>query len=91
MRERLEERLATLKSEYDKGQNRSRLLEGEITSLRETMLRISGAILVIEELLSPPMAEGTFDSGDRSARAAAQAEPPTSAVHDGHAATKKEL
>jgi hypothetical protein len=50
----LEARLAALKSEYDKGQARVRQLDGELTALRDTMLRISGAMLVLEELLSPP-------------------------------------
>jgi predicted nuclease with TOPRIM domain len=52
MRQQLEERLVALKSEYDKGQSRFRQLEGELTSLRETLLRISGAIQVLQELLS---------------------------------------
>ena len=52
-RHQVEARLAALKSEYDKGQARIHQLEGELTSLRETMLRISGAILVLQELLAP--------------------------------------
>lgn len=52
MYQKLEERLAALNAEYDKGQNRFRQLEAEMTSLRETLLRISGAIQVLQELLS---------------------------------------
>jgi hypothetical protein len=54
MREQMEARLAALKSEYDKGQTQLRQLESQSSSLRETMLRISGAIMVLEERLSPP-------------------------------------
>jgi len=48
MREQLEARLKTLKAEYEKGQQQLRQME----SVRETMLRISGAIAVLEDLLS---------------------------------------
>lgn len=50
--QQLEDRLATLSGEYDKGQTGIRRLEAELASLRETMLRISGAILVLQEILS---------------------------------------
>jgi len=53
MQEQMEARLATLKDEFDKGQTQLRQLELQSGSLRETMLRISGAIMVLEELLSP--------------------------------------
>jgi predicted nuclease with TOPRIM domain len=59
MREEMEARLAALKSEYDKGQTQLRQLESQASSVRETMLRISGAIMVLQELLSasaPPVA-----------------------------------
>ena len=54
MRQQLEQRLVTLKSEYEKGQTQLRQLESQSSSLRETLLRISGAIMVIEEALSSP-------------------------------------
>jgi predicted nuclease with TOPRIM domain len=53
MRQEIEARLKELKGEYDKGQTRLRQLEYQLTFLRETMLRISGAVLALEELLSP--------------------------------------
>jgi hypothetical protein len=52
MRQQIEARLISLKGEYDKGQTQLRQLELQLTSRRETMLRISGAVLVLEELLS---------------------------------------
>jgi hypothetical protein len=57
MRHNAEARLAVLKSEYEKGQNQLRQLESQSHGLRETLLRISGAITVLEELLSAPALE----------------------------------
>jgi hypothetical protein len=51
MRELIQSRLDALKSEYDKGQMQLQRLQGQVTSLQETMLRISGAILVLQEIL----------------------------------------
>jgi len=87
MRQRLEKRLATLKDEYDKGQNRIRQLEGELTSLRETMLRISGAILVLQEFLAPATA-ATSDTVNVSPGTTAQPESLASAGSDSHEAPK---
>lgn len=53
MDQQLELRLGELKTEYEKGQVRLQLLESELRSLRETMLRISGAIQVLEEIRQP--------------------------------------
>jgi predicted nuclease with TOPRIM domain len=59
MKEQLEERLKELKAEYETGQARLRELETETNYVRETMLRISGAIQVMQELLEKdqPQAE----------------------------------
>lgn len=51
MQEQLQHRLEELKKEYETGQARLRELESEATFVRETMLRISGAIQVIQEML----------------------------------------
>lgn len=48
----LAERLQELRQEYDKGQTRLVALDHERQQLQETMLRISGAIQVVEELLA---------------------------------------
>jgi len=50
--EKLLSRLASLKKEFEAGQNRLRELETEQAFIRETMLRISGAIQVLEEFIS---------------------------------------
>jgi hypothetical protein len=52
MREQIKARLNELKGEFEVGQTRLREAELEATRLRETLLRINGAILVLEELLS---------------------------------------
>jgi predicted nuclease with TOPRIM domain len=73
MHQQLKERLAALKTEYDKGDIRVRRLEAELVSLRETMLRISGAILLLQELLSSP-APAEIGSSDENAGKTAQSE-----------------
>ena len=50
MREQLQSRLEALRKEYETGQTRLRELEAEETYVRETLLRISGAIQVLQEL-----------------------------------------
>jgi hypothetical protein len=52
MREQVEARLAALRREYTVGETQLRREEQQVNSLRETLIRISGAILVLEELLS---------------------------------------
>ena len=52
MREQLQARLEALKREFETGQARLRELESEEMYVRETVLRISGAIKVLEEVLS---------------------------------------
>jgi len=51
MRERLEGRLNKLKSEFESGQKMLADLDSKASNLRETLLRISGAIQVLEEEL----------------------------------------
>ncbi len=51
MRERIEKRLEQLKSEYESGQKMLAETEAKAAQLRETLLRISGAIQVLEEEL----------------------------------------
>jgi hypothetical protein len=57
----MNERLAQLRLELDKGRQRLELLDRERQEVRDTMLRISGAIRVLEELLAqngrPDLAE----------------------------------
>lgn len=54
MKEQLEQRLKELTAEYETGQARLRELDSETQYVRETLLRISGAIQVIQEMLGQP-------------------------------------
>jgi chromosome segregation ATPase len=51
MKEQLEERLRSLKEEFERGQKKLEGLDEESQKLRHTLLRISGAIQVLEEEL----------------------------------------
>lgn len=51
-RDRLQQRLAALKAEYDNGQDRLHNLRLEETRIHEILLRIGGAMQVLEELLA---------------------------------------
>jgi len=51
MQAQLVERLSQLKSEFESGQKVLRELEVRQQDVRDTLLRIGGAIQVIEELL----------------------------------------
>lgn len=52
MREQIENRLNELRQEFETGQSRLRELETQRARLSETLLRISGAIQVLEETLA---------------------------------------
>ncbi len=52
MRKQLEKRLSKLKSEFEAGQKMLAELETKKSELQTTLLRISGAIQVLEELLA---------------------------------------
>jgi hypothetical protein len=51
--EQIETRLAELRTELDGGRRLLSDLEAQELQTRETLLRISGAIQVLEELLEP--------------------------------------
>lgn len=52
MKKQLKERLQSLKAEFASGQEVMQELEAKQASLRDTLLRISGAIQVLEEELA---------------------------------------
>lgn len=52
MKQQLEQRLKELKAEFESGQKMLADLESKQANLRDTLLRISGAIQVLEEVLA---------------------------------------
>lgn len=52
MKEQLEQRLKELKTEFESGQKMLADLETQAAELRKTLLRITGAIQVLEEELA---------------------------------------
>jgi predicted nuclease with TOPRIM domain len=69
LREQLQQRLEELKKEFETGQARLREVEMQEARLRETLLRISGAIQVLEEALAAESDAGA-DDGRQGADAA---------------------
>ncbi|MFJ7073466.1 hypothetical protein [Streptomyces sp. NPDC098781] len=52
MQVKMQERLAGLKQDFEKGEYQLHSLVQQETALKESLLRVSGAIRVLEELLS---------------------------------------
>jgi predicted nuclease with TOPRIM domain len=73
MRERLEKRLQDLTAEFESGQQMLADLEARQAALRDTLLRISGAITVLKEELeadqngevAPQILDGAVSAADR--------------------------
>lgn len=65
MREILQQRLETLKAEYEKGQSRLREVQLQEAQLHETLLRIGGAIQVVTELLEQESTEVSFKHSEQ--------------------------
>ncbi|HEX8274970.1 MAG TPA: hypothetical protein VF615_20210 [Longimicrobiaceae bacterium] len=65
MKEQIEKRLQELRGEYEEGQRMLADLQARQNSLHETLLRIAGAILALEELIQEPgpLAEGGESAG----------------------------
>ena len=73
MKEEIEKRLEELKAEFESGQKMLGDLESKQTNLRTTMLRISGAMQALEELLSQRQAA---ESGNADIEAMQPLVPP---------------
>jgi hypothetical protein len=71
-REQLESRVQELQRDFEVGERRLRELEAQQTQLRDTLLRIDGAMNVLRELLgSDDLHNGDTDRADDLARTAA--------------------
>jgi chaperonin cofactor prefoldin len=67
MREQIQARLEELKKELETGQAELQKVEMQRTYLRETVLRIGGAVQALEELLTdepPAKTDGAVDPGE---------------------------
>lgn len=69
MQDELRKRLDELKKEFEVGQNRLRELDAEQAHVRETLLRISGAIQVLQELSDSAKDEDQADGSIQKAGA----------------------
>ena len=71
MQEQLTQRLSQLKAEYETGEKMLAELEQKQRTLRETLLRISGAIQVLEEELgrAQPPSDGALATNGAAAGA----------------------
>ena len=70
VQEQIKERLQALRKELETGQAELRKVEAQRTYLHETMLRISGAIQALEELLTeeqPAEHDGAVPNQERHA------------------------
>ncbi len=72
MTKTIHNRLATLRAEYDKGQERLRDLHREEIELRETLLRIEGAMMVLSEM-TRSVSAGEADTVDQETPSPASA------------------
>jgi predicted nuclease with TOPRIM domain len=68
MREKLQKRLEELKTEFESGQRMLSQLETRQSDLKSTLLRISGAIQVLEELLNHKTEEEKLPSSPEEAK-----------------------
>jgi predicted nuclease with TOPRIM domain len=64
VKEQLQERLAQLEQEYEKGQTVLRKAELERMQLEQTLIRIEGAMTVLRELLGETPAPAEDGVGD---------------------------
>jgi hypothetical protein len=83
--DQVQARLATLRQEYQAGEEQLRDLARRELALRETMLRIAGAIQVLEEVLSAAPGAGPAP-GTAAPDAAAPDAPASDTVAPGPAA-----
>jgi hypothetical protein len=81
MRDHAHARLDELKRQYQLGEGQLRELGRQEATLRETLLRISGAIQVLQELLDSPADQAAPEAPAAPAAQAPQAHPSTPDVN----------
>lgn len=73
MKEQLQSRLDALKAEFENGQRRLAEVENQAATLRQTLLRISGAIQVLEEVLAGENSDQKIEAPATTAAAQSKA------------------
>ena len=91
MRDQALARLDELKRQYQMGEGQLRELGRQETALRETLLRITGAIQVLEELLGSSPAETGPGPSAASPEAQGRHHQEAGAVQDGNRGTHEPL
>jgi hypothetical protein len=76
----IESRLATLRSEYAKGEIEVQRVQVRLTELQQVMLRLSGAIVVLEELLASP--DNDSSDADHQLTSASPGQAPLSTIRE---------
>ena len=74
MNQQIQNRIDTLRREMMVGEQRMQDLERQVAQLRDTMLRISGAIQVLEEIQAEAAPADTGSENGNGARVTAEAE-----------------
>jgi predicted nuclease with TOPRIM domain len=59
MNEEVQNRLSILRDEYEKGRERLRELQRQQSQVEETLLRIEGAMTVLQEFLQPSVSQAS--------------------------------
>ena len=75
MKAKLEKRLQALQNEFEAGQKMLADMEAKQANLRDTLLRLSGAIQVLQEELGQGEENGAENGKASSKTKAAEAEP----------------
>jgi hypothetical protein len=77
MREQIQTRLEVLRKEFETGQAELDKAQKQAAYLRETVLRISGAVQVLEELLAEEHSVEQRNGTDPANQESVAAEPPS--------------
>ena len=77
MREQIQSRLGILRKEFETGQAELEKAEKQLAYLRETLLRISGAMQVLEELLAEEHSVEQRNGTDPANQESIAGEPPS--------------
>jgi hypothetical protein len=83
MREQIQTRLEVLRKEFETRQTELDKAEKQVAYLRETVLRISGAVQVLEELVAKEQSVEQRNDTDPAKQQSVAVEPPSVGVGTG--------